>query len=41
VSRVVFVHGSFGWGEEAFHAQRELADEYELLLLDRRGYGDG
>jgi pimeloyl-ACP methyl ester carboxylesterase len=38
--RIVFVHGSFGWGEETFHAQRELADEYELLLLDRRGYGD-
>ena len=38
--RIVFVHGGFGWGEETFHAQRELAYEYELLLLDRRGYGD-
>lgn len=39
--RIVFVHGSFGWGEETFHAQHELADEYELLLPDRRGHGDG
>jgi pimeloyl-ACP methyl ester carboxylesterase len=38
--RIIFLHGSFGWGEETFHAQRELADEYELLLLDRRGYGE-
>jgi pimeloyl-ACP methyl ester carboxylesterase len=37
---IVCVHGSFGWGEETFHAQGELADAYELLLIDRRGYGD-
>jgi pimeloyl-ACP methyl ester carboxylesterase len=37
---IVCVHGSFGWGEETFHAQRELADAYELLLIDRRAYGD-
>jgi pimeloyl-ACP methyl ester carboxylesterase len=35
----VFVHGSFGWGEETWQAQRPLADGYELLLVDRRGYG--
>src|SRR5438477_2435226 len=30
----VFVHGSFGWGEETWSAQRPLADDYELLLVD-------
>jgi len=35
----VFVHGSFGWGEETWREQRELADYYKLLLLDRRGFG--
>jgi pimeloyl-ACP methyl ester carboxylesterase len=35
----VFVHGSFGWGEETWQAQRPLADTYKLLLLDRRGFG--
>jgi pimeloyl-ACP methyl ester carboxylesterase len=35
----VFVHGSFGWGEETWQAQRPLADSYELLLVDRRGFG--
>jgi pimeloyl-ACP methyl ester carboxylesterase len=35
----VFVHGSFGWGEETWQAQRPLADAYELLLVDRRGFG--
>jgi pimeloyl-ACP methyl ester carboxylesterase len=35
----VFVHGSFGWGEETWQAQRTLADAYKLLLVDRRGYG--
>src|SRR5215216_4152116 len=37
--RAVLVHGSFGWGEETWQAQRPLADGYELLLVDRRGYG--
>jgi pimeloyl-ACP methyl ester carboxylesterase len=36
---VVFVHGSFGWGEETWAAQRPLADDFELLLVDRRGFG--
>ncbi len=36
---VVFVHGSFSWGEEAFAEQRELADKFRLVLVDRRGFG--
>jgi pimeloyl-ACP methyl ester carboxylesterase len=35
----VFVHGSFGSGNETWSAQRPLADEFELLLVDRRGFG--
>jgi pimeloyl-ACP methyl ester carboxylesterase len=35
----VFVHGSFGWGEETWREQRPLADRYKLLLIDRRGFG--
>jgi pimeloyl-ACP methyl ester carboxylesterase len=35
----VLVHGSFGWGEETWHAQRPLAAAHELRLVDRRGYG--
>jgi pimeloyl-ACP methyl ester carboxylesterase len=35
----VLVHGSFGWGEETWQAQRPLADDHKLMLLDRRGYG--
>jgi pimeloyl-ACP methyl ester carboxylesterase len=35
----VFVHGSFGWGEETWSAQRPLAEHYKLLVLDRRGFG--
>jgi pimeloyl-ACP methyl ester carboxylesterase len=35
----VFVHGSFGWGEETWSRQRPLADRYRLLLVDRRGFG--
>ena len=37
--RAVFVHGSFGWGDETWSAQRPLADEFELLLVDRSGFG--
>jgi pimeloyl-ACP methyl ester carboxylesterase len=36
---VVFVHGSFGWGEDTWREQRPLADHYRLLLIDRRGFG--
>ena len=35
----VLVHGSFGWGEEVWREQKPLACEYELLLVDRRGFG--
>jgi pimeloyl-ACP methyl ester carboxylesterase len=35
----MFVHGSFGWGEETWSAQHPLADDHELLLVDRRGFG--
>jgi pimeloyl-ACP methyl ester carboxylesterase len=35
----VFVHGSFGWGEETWREQRPLGDDYRLLLIDRRGFG--
>jgi pimeloyl-ACP methyl ester carboxylesterase len=35
----VLVHGSFGWGEETWREQRPLADDYKLLLVDRRGFG--
>lgn len=38
----VFVHGIFSWADDAaygFAAQRPLADERPLLLMDRRGYG--
>jgi pimeloyl-ACP methyl ester carboxylesterase len=37
---IVFVHGSFGWGEETFLEQRALADGYRVLLVDRRGFGE-
>jgi pimeloyl-ACP methyl ester carboxylesterase len=35
----VLVHGSFGWGEETWRAQRPLANSYRLQLVDRRGFG--
>jgi pimeloyl-ACP methyl ester carboxylesterase len=35
----VFVHGSFGWGEETWREQRPLAEHYRLQLIDRRGFG--
>jgi pimeloyl-ACP methyl ester carboxylesterase len=36
---IVFIHGGFGWSEETFAEQRELADAYELRFVDRKGYG--
>jgi pimeloyl-ACP methyl ester carboxylesterase len=36
---IVFIHGGFGGSEETFAGQRELADEYRLLFVDRKGYG--
>jgi pimeloyl-ACP methyl ester carboxylesterase len=35
----VFVHGSFGWGAETFPEQQALADDYQIILVDRRGFG--
>lgn len=35
----VFVHGSGSWGDETFGAQRALADEFRVILIDRCGYG--
>lgn len=36
----LFVHGSFGWGLDTFPHQSALADEYRVILVDRRGFGD-
>lgn len=39
-TRVVLVHGSLATGPEEWQAQRPLAGMgYQLLVLDRRGYG--
>jgi pimeloyl-ACP methyl ester carboxylesterase len=38
---IVFIHGGFSWSEETFAKQRELADEYRLLFVDRKGDGPG
>jgi len=35
----IFVHGSFGWGEETFPRQLALEDGHRVVLVDRRGYG--
>ncbi|UNS95284.1 alpha/beta hydrolase [Streptomyces tubbatahanensis] len=39
----LFVHNIFAWGSDSaygFAGQRPLADSRQLLLMDRRGYGD-
>lgn len=37
----LFLHGSGpSWGEETFEKQRELAEHYKLLFVDRRGFGE-
>ncbi|MEU7229370.1 alpha/beta fold hydrolase [Streptomyces chrestomyceticus] len=39
----LFIHNIFTWGSDStygFAAQRTLADSRQLLLMDRRGYGD-
>lgn len=38
--RLVFVHGSGGWGDESFAEQRALASKFRVELVDRRGFGD-
>jgi pimeloyl-ACP methyl ester carboxylesterase len=35
----LFVHGSFGWGLETFPEQCALADQYQVVIIDRRGFG--
>jgi pimeloyl-ACP methyl ester carboxylesterase len=35
----VLIHGSGSWGVDTFPAQRELGDEFHVLLMDRRGHG--
>jgi pimeloyl-ACP methyl ester carboxylesterase len=35
----VFVHGSFGWGIDAFSEQVALQDDFRIVLIDRRGFG--
>lgn len=37
--RVVFVHGSMRHGSVPFEPLRELADQYTLEFIDRRGFG--
>jgi pimeloyl-ACP methyl ester carboxylesterase len=37
---IVFVHGAFDPAEETFGEQKELADQYRVVLVDRRGYGE-
>ncbi len=36
---VLFLHGSGSWGLDTFGPQRALADQFRLILADRRGYG--
>jgi pimeloyl-ACP methyl ester carboxylesterase len=36
---IVFIHGAFDPAEETFGEQKELADQYRVVLVDRRGYG--
>jgi pimeloyl-ACP methyl ester carboxylesterase len=35
----VLLHGSFSFGALAFSEQRPLADDFELHIVDRRGFG--
>jgi pimeloyl-ACP methyl ester carboxylesterase len=37
---IVFIHGSFDPAQETFSEQKNLADEYRVILVDRRGYGE-
>jgi pimeloyl-ACP methyl ester carboxylesterase len=41
LQRVVFVHGSVGNGDSAWAAQAPLADEFELVVLNRPGFPPG
>ena len=37
---IMFIHGGFDPAEETFGEQKELADQYRVVLVDRRGYGE-
>ena len=41
MQRVVFVHGSVRNGDVSWAAQRPLADEFELVVLNRPGFPPG
>lgn len=41
MQRVVFVHGSVGNGDAAWAEQRALAEEFELVVLNRPGFPPG
>jgi pimeloyl-ACP methyl ester carboxylesterase len=36
---ILFVHGSFGFGEEQWREQRQLSSRWRLLFVDRCGHG--
>jgi pimeloyl-ACP methyl ester carboxylesterase len=36
---ILFVHGSFGYGEEQWENQRALSSRWKMLLVDRCGHG--
>lgn len=38
--RVVMVHGSLNAGQAAFSAQLPLAERFQLIVVNRRGYGE-
>jgi pimeloyl-ACP methyl ester carboxylesterase len=39
VTPAVFVHGSFRGGHDTFREQLALADDYRVIVVDRRGFG--
>jgi pimeloyl-ACP methyl ester carboxylesterase len=41
MARIVLVHGSVGNGDSAWLEQRPLAEEYELVILNRPGFPPG
>lgn len=41
MQRIVFVHGSVGNGDSSWAKQRLLADQFELLILNRPGFPPG
>lgn len=41
MERIVLVHGSVGNGDAAWLEQRPLAEEYELVILNRPGFPPG